>query len=61
MTTSFGSTSNGLSPTAGGGSGPPFPPLAGGAAASALEMRGLTLTITLHGTFIGLESLYTAP
>ena len=58
MTTSFGSTSNGLSPTAGGGSGAPLPPLAGGAAASALGMRGLTLTSTLHGTFIGLESLY---
>ena len=33
-------------------------PLAGGAAASASGMRGFTLTITLHGTFIGLESLY---
>ena len=48
MTTSFGSTSNGLSPTAGGGSGAPLPSLADGAAASpsALGMRGLTLTIT---------------
>ena len=57
MTTSFGSTSNGLSPTR-----TALAPLGGRRGGlGPLEMRGLTLTITLHGTFIGLESLYTAP